>query len=76
MVKNPPANARDMGSVPGPGRVRMLQGNKARVPQLLSLCSKVRALEQEASLQGEAFASQLEKAHMEQRGPRVAKNEW
>ena len=25
--KNPPANAGDMGSVPGPGRSHILQGN-------------------------------------------------
>ena len=27
LVKNPPANAGDMGSSPGPGRSHMLQGN-------------------------------------------------
>ena len=27
VVKNPPANARDMGSSPGPGRSHMLQSN-------------------------------------------------
>ena len=27
MVKNPPANAGDMGSSPGPGRSHMLQSN-------------------------------------------------
>ena len=26
-VKNPPANAGDVGSIPGPGRSHMLQGN-------------------------------------------------
>ena len=26
-VKNPPANAGDMGSIPGPGRFYMAQGN-------------------------------------------------
>ena len=26
-VKNPPANAGDMGLIPGPGRVHMPQGN-------------------------------------------------
>ena len=36
VVMNPPANAGDMGSIPGPGRFHMLQGNKAPVPQLLS----------------------------------------
>ena len=36
VVKNPPANAGDTGSVPGPGRSHMPQSNKARAPQLLS----------------------------------------
>ena len=38
MVKNPPANARDTGSIPGPGRVYMPRGNWACKPQLLDLC--------------------------------------
>ena len=36
VVKNPPANAADIGSSPGPGRSHMLRSNEARVPQLLS----------------------------------------
>ena len=40
MVKNPPANAGDMGSIPGLGRSHMPRSNYARVPQLLSLCSR------------------------------------
>ena len=35
VVKNPPANAGDMGSSPGPGRSHMPQSNYARAPQLL-----------------------------------------
>ena len=42
VVKNPPANAGDTGSIPGPGRSHMPRSNKARAPQLLSLCSRVR----------------------------------
>ena len=42
MVKNPPANAGDMGSIPGLGRSHMPRSNKARVPQLLSLRSRAR----------------------------------
>ena len=42
MVKNPPANAGDMGSSPGLGRSHMLQSNEALVLQLLSLCSRAR----------------------------------
>ena len=34
--KNPPANAGDTGSIPGPGRPHMLQGNNGHVPQLLN----------------------------------------
>ena len=40
-VENPPANAGDMGSIPGPGRSHMPQSNKA-CAQLLSLCSIAR----------------------------------
>ena len=40
VVKNPPANVGDMGSSPGPGRSHVPRSNKARAPQLLSLCSR------------------------------------
>ena len=39
VVKNPPANAGDMGLSPGPGRSHMRWSNQARAPQLLSLRS-------------------------------------
>ena len=42
VVKNPPDNARDMGSSPGPGRSHMPLSNYAHVPQLLSLRSVAR----------------------------------
>ena len=42
VVKNPPANAGDMGSSPGPGRSHMPLSNEARAPQLLSLRSRAR----------------------------------
>ncbi|KAJ8797884.1 hypothetical protein J1605_017086 [Eschrichtius robustus] len=42
VVKKPPANARDTGSIPGAGRAHMPRSNKACVPQLLSPCSRVR----------------------------------
>ena len=35
VVKTPPANAGDMGSIPNPGRVHILQGKYACVPQPL-----------------------------------------
>ena len=42
VVKNPPANAGDTGSSPGPGRSHMLRSSSARAPQLLSLRSRAR----------------------------------
>ena len=36
VVKNPPANAGDAGSIPGPGRSHMLQSNRAPEPQVSS----------------------------------------
>ena len=42
VVKNPPANAGDTGSSPGPGRSHMPRSNYARDPQLLSLRSRAR----------------------------------
>ena len=40
VVRNPPANAGDMGSSPGPGRSHMPRSNEAPAPQLLSLRSR------------------------------------
>ena len=40
VVENPPANAGNTGSSPGPGRSHMPRSNSARAPQLLSLCSR------------------------------------
>ena len=40
VVKNPPANAEDTGSSPGPGRSHVLRSNSACAPQLLSLRSR------------------------------------
>ena len=42
VVENPPASAGDTGSSPGPGGSHMPRSNKARAPQLLSLCSRAR----------------------------------
>ena len=39
MVKSPPTNVGDTGSIPDPGRSHMPWRNKACGPQLLSLCS-------------------------------------
>ena len=38
VVKNPHCNAGHTGSIPGPGRSPVPDGNKAQVAQLLSLC--------------------------------------
>ena len=40
VVKNPPDDAGDTGSIPDPGRSHLPQSNKARVPLLLRLCSR------------------------------------
>ena len=53
MVKNPPANAGDTSSTPGPGRFPMPWGNWAWASQLLSLYW-ARALQQGKTWQGEA----------------------
>ena len=42
MVKNPPANAGDIGLSPGPGRSHMPWSNLALAPQLLILHSRAR----------------------------------
>ena len=36
MVNNPPGNAGNTGSIPGPGRFHMLRSNWTHAPQLLS----------------------------------------
>ena len=40
VVKNPPANAEDIGLIPGLGRSQVPRSNKALKPQLLRLCSR------------------------------------
>ena len=40
VVKNPPGNAGDTGSSPGPGRSHMPRSKQAHAPQLLSLRSR------------------------------------
>ena len=49
MVKNLPANAGDMGLIPGLERSHMFCSNKAHVAQLLSLHSGAHALQQDTS---------------------------
>ena len=47
VLKNPPANASDMGSFPDLGSSGMPGNNEARGPQPLSLCSGGHAPQQE-----------------------------
>ena len=42
VVRNPPVNAGDTGSSPGPGRYHMPRRDWAHAPQLLSLRSRAR----------------------------------
>ena len=66
MVKNPPANAGDMGSIPGPGRSHIPRSNLAHAPQLLrphattteARAPRARALQQQKPPQWEAHAQQ------------------
>ena len=61
VVKNRPASAGDMGSIPGPGRSHMPQNNQARVPHLLKpLHPKARGPQQEKPPQREACTPHLE----------------
>ena len=69
-VKNLPANAGNMGSIPGPERFHTPRNNRAHEPQLLKprclepiLCNKTSA----------TLSPQLEKAHALQRRPSAAK---
>ena len=83
VVKNPPANAGDMGSCPGPGRSHMPRSGWAREPQLLSLrvWSLCSATGEAATVRGPHTAMksgprlpQLEKALAQKRRPSTAKN--
>ena len=83
MVENPPANAGDTGSSPGPGRSHMPRSNWAREPQLLSLhvWSLGSATREAAIMRGPRTVMksgphlpQLEKALAQKRRPNTAKN--
>ena len=82
VVRNPPANAGDTGSCPGPGRSHMPRSGWAREPQLLSLSvwSLCSATGEAAIVRGPRTAmksgprlSQLEKALAQKRRPNTAK---
>ena len=83
VVRNPPANAGDTGSCPGPGRPHMPRSNWAREPQLLSLriwslCSATREVATVRGLRTTMKSSprspQLEKALTQKRRPNTAKS--
>ena len=67
MVGNPPADAGDTGSSPGPGGSHMPRGNWAREPQLLSL--RVWSL---CSATGEAATVRGPRAHRDEEWPPLA----
>ena len=70
MIKNPPANAGDTGSIPGPGRSHMPQSNEARAPQLL----KPASLEPVLCNKRSPRSPQAEKARTQQQRPNADKN--
>ena len=88
MVKNPPANAGDMGSIPLLGRSYMPRSNKAHA-QLLSLSSRAHmpqllkpvrlepVLHNKRSpptaMKSSPYSPQLEKARAQQQRPNTAK---
>ena len=83
MVENLPANVGNTGSSPGLGRSHMLQSDKAREPQLLSLrvWSLCSATTEAAIVRGPRTAMksgphlpQLERALAQKRRPNAAKN--
>ena len=82
VVENPPADAGDTGSSPGPGGSHMPRSNWAREPQLLSLrvWSLCFATREAAIVRGPRTAMrggprlpQLEKALAQKRRPNTAK---
>ena len=85
VVKDPPANAGDTGSVPALGRSHMQRGNQACVPQLLGrhalarepvLCNRD-ATEMRSQCTARKSSSrllQLEKAYVQQQRPTTAEN--
>ena len=73
--KNPPANARDTGSIPGPGRLHTSQGNKACEPQLLTepvLQSPAAKTTESLCYNSEVYSPQSQKVTaIEAHGPRA-----
>ena len=61
VVKDPPANAEDAGSIPGPGRFHMPWDLRTTTTEPMH--SRAHAPQQEKPPQHEAGSPQLEKAH-------------
>ena len=77
--RNPPSNARDAGSIPGPGRFHKPWGNWACVPQLLKPVLHKRNPCSEKSTYGNKKEPQLtttggKQAWAQQRAPSTARN--
>ena len=60
VIRSPPANAEDSGSIPGPGRHHVLWSSQAHAPQPRSQQSRAYARQQQKPPQGEAQAAWLE----------------
>ena len=80
VVKNSPANAGDMGLIPGLGRFHTRQNNSAQVPKLLSACALEPVLCNKRSRcnekQSSPYSLQLEKDSMQQRRLSAYKNKF
>ena len=82
MVKNPPANEGDAGSIPSLGRIHVPQSNKACAPQLLApMLSRARAPQEanttrslSSATESSPYSPQIEKDHAQPGGPSAAKN--
>ena len=68
VVKNPPANAGDAGSIPDPGRSHMPWSNYTCAPQLLNLCPRAR-VPQLLSPCATTTEARVPKAHAPQEKP-------
>ena len=80
VVENPPANAGETGSSPGPGGSHMPRSNEAHVPQLLKpvslepvLPNKRTHCNEKPATKSSPSSPQLEKARVQQRRPNAAK---
>ena len=75
VVKNPPANAGNMGSIPSPGmKIPCAMGQLSLRTITEPASGRACVPHEEKSLKWEARMPQLEKAHLQQRRPAAAKN--